>query len=60
MEIVFSEFRDGFVSFVGSLGSRFSDILSLERKLKNQTIFGVKTDLESGIWWCISVGIWAF
>ena len=59
MEIVFSEIRGAFLSFVGSLGSRFSDFFSLENKLKNQTIFGVRTNLESGIWRGRSVGVWA-
>ena len=57
MEIAFSEFRDAFLSFFGNLGSRFPDFLSLENKLKHQTFFGVKTNLESGIWLGRSVGI---
>ena len=46
MEIVFSEFRDRFLVFVGCLGSRFSDFLGLENMLENEAIFSEKTDPE--------------
>ena len=42
MEIVFSEFRDRYLLFLGGPGSRFSDFLGLGNKLENETIFGEK------------------
>ena len=50
MEIVFSEFRDDFLLFFGSLGSRFSDFSSLENTLENATILGVVKNPEPLIW----------
>ena len=51
----FNEFQDRFLSFVGSLGDRFSDFLSLENRLENRGVFGDATDPEKltgvgGIW----------
>ena len=46
MEIVFNEFRDGCLSFFGSLGSCFSLFLDLENRLENETIFRDVTDPE--------------
>ena len=50
MEIVFSEFRDGFVSFWGGLGSRFSIFFGFENRLGNETIFAVVKNPEFVIW----------
>ena len=44
MEIVFSELRDGFLSFFEGLGSGFSDSFSLESRLESRRIFVMKTD----------------
>ena len=41
MEIVFKRIRERILVFVGCLGIRFSDILSLENKLENETIFEI-------------------
>ena len=59
MEIIFDEFRDVFLLFVGRLGIGFSNFLSLENKLENETIFCEKPDLKTSIWLGRSVGIWA-
>ena len=50
MEIVFSQFRDGLLSFFGGLVSRCSDFLSLENKLENEAIFGVVKNPEPLNW----------
>ena len=50
MEIAFNEFRYGFLSFFGSLGSRFSDFFSLENRFENTLIFSDIMRSESGIW----------
>ena len=47
MEIVFKEFRDRFVMFVGCLGNRFSDFSGVENKLENKAVFNEKPDLET-------------
>ena len=46
MEIVFNEFRDRLLSFLGSLGNRFSAFLALENRLENEGIFCDEADLE--------------
>ena len=54
MEIVFNEFRDRFLSFVGglgpALGAAFLDFLGIENRLENRGIFGDVTDPEFWIW----------
>ena len=50
MEIAFNEFRDGFLSFFGRLGIRFSDFLSIENKLETTTVFSEKPDSAKWIW----------
>ena len=39
MEIVFGEFRDGFLLFFGGLGIVFSDFLAFENKLESKAFF---------------------
>ena len=48
MEIVFNEFRDRFLSFVGGLRSCFSDFFTLENKLENEANFSEKRILVIG------------
>ena len=59
MEIVFKEFRNRFLLFLLMPLDCFSDILSFENKLENETIFDEIQNLKFWIWWCISVSIWA-
>ena len=44
MDIVFHEFRDGFLSFLGILGSSFPDLVILENRSANRRNFVTKTD----------------
>ena len=59
MEIIFSEFRDAFLSFFGRLGIGFSGFLGLENKFENETSFSEKRILRSGTGWVSRGGIWA-
>ena len=49
MEIVFNEFRDGFLLFLGSLRNRFSDFLGFENRLENEAILSEKPDPHNWI-----------
>ena len=51
IEIVFNEFRDRRFSFFDALGSVFCTFLSLENRIENRTIFVMRTDPDSWIWW---------
>ena len=59
MEIVFKEFQDCFLMFVGCLESRFSEFFGLENKLENRTIFCEIQNLKPWIWLGRSAGFWA-
>ena len=58
-KLFFGETRDRFFLFLRCLGSRLSDLLGLENKLENETIFSEKLDPHNWIWWRRSWGIWA-
>ena len=58
MDIVVCEFRTGFLVFLWSRGSSFSDFLGFENKVENEAIVDEIPNPTFWIWWGRSAGFW--